>query len=74
MTTNEYLDLAADLVTKSGVVHANQSGFSTTKATLKVGHDGSLTGKVRSFRTLEGGDKCDSGQVTFKAKIGGSTK
>jgi hypothetical protein len=72
--TNEYLDLAADLVTKSGVVHANEEGFSKTLATVKVGHDGSLTGKVRSFRTLEDGDKCDSGQVTFKAKIGGSTK
>ena len=31
VTTNEYLDLAADLVTKSGVVHANQSGFSVSR-------------------------------------------
>jgi hypothetical protein len=73
-TTNEYLDLAADLVTKSGVVHANQEGFSKTTATLKVGHDGTLTGKVKSSATLEGGIKCTSGNVTLKAKIGGSTK
>jgi hypothetical protein len=72
--TNEYLDLSGDLVTKSGVVHADEEGFSKTKATLKVGHNGTLTGKVRSTSTLEGGIKCDSGNVTFKAKIGGSTK
>jgi hypothetical protein len=73
-STNEYLDLAADLVTKSGVVHANQEGFSKTIATIKVGHDGSLTGKVLSTSTLESGIKCTSGNVTLKAKIGGSTK
>ncbi len=73
-STNEYLDIAADLVTKSGVVHANQEGFSKTTATIKVGHDGSLTGKVKSTRTLEGGIKCAGGNVTLKAKIGGQTK
>jgi hypothetical protein len=73
-STNEYLDLAADKVTKSGVVHANQEGFSKTTASIKVGHDGSLTGKVLSTSTLEGGIKCTSGNVTLTAKIGGSTK
>ena len=73
-STNEYLALAGDLVTKSGVVHANQEGFSKTTATLKVGHDGSLTGRVLSTSTLEGGIKCTSGNVTLKAKIGGTTK
>jgi hypothetical protein len=73
-STNEYLALAGDLVTKSGVVHANEEGFSKTTATLKVGHDGSLTGRVLSTSTLEGGIKCTSGNVTLKAKIGGSTK
>jgi hypothetical protein len=73
-STNEYLDLAADLVTKSGVVHADEEGFSKTTATLKVGHDGTLTGRVLSTSTLEGGIKCTSGNVTLKAKIGGSTK
>ena len=72
-STNEYLDLAADLVTKSGVVHADQEGFSKTTATVKVGHNGTLTGKVVSTSTLESGIKCTSGNVTFKAKIGGST-
>jgi hypothetical protein len=74
VTTNEYLDLAGDQVTPSGVVRADQEGFSKTTATIKVGHGGSLTGKVRSYRTLEDGDKCDSRNVTFSAKIGGSTK
>jgi hypothetical protein len=73
-STNEYLALAGDLVTKSGVVHADQEGFSKTKATLKVGRGGTLTGKVLSTSTLEGGIKCTSGNVTLKAKIGGSTK
>jgi hypothetical protein len=73
-STNEYLDLAADLVTKSGVVHADQEGFSKTSATIKVGHNGTLTGRVLSTSTLEGGIKCTSGNVTLKAKIGGSTK
>jgi hypothetical protein len=73
-STNEYLALSGDLVTKSGVVHANQEGFSKTTATLKVGHNGTLTGKVLSTSTLEGGIKCTSGNVTLKAKIGGSTK
>ncbi len=73
-STNEYLDLAGDLVTRSGVVHANQEGFSKTTATLEVGHGGTLTGRVLSSSTLEGGIKCSSGNVTLKAKIGGQTK
>jgi hypothetical protein len=43
--TDEYLDLAGDLVTKSGIVNASQEGFAKK-----------------------------SGNVTFKAKIGGSTR
>jgi hypothetical protein len=74
VTTNEYLDLSGNRVSPSGVVHVYESGFSKTKSTIKVGHNGSLTGQVRSYRTLEDGDKCDSGNVTFTAKIGGSTK
>ena len=73
-STNEYLDLAGDLVTKNGTVHANEEGFSKTIATLKVLHNGTLTGKVRSTSKLEDGEKCDSGAVTLSAKIGGSTK
>ncbi|HEY1855158.1 MAG TPA: hypothetical protein VGG40_11270 [Solirubrobacterales bacterium] len=73
-STNEYLALFGDLVTSSGTVHANQSGFSKTIATLKVTHHGSLTGKVRASTTLENGTKCDSGPITLTAKIGGSTK
>ncbi|MBS1861388.1 MAG: hypothetical protein JSS68_06705 [Actinobacteria bacterium] len=73
-SANEYLSLFGDLVTRSGAVHADQEGFSKTTATIKVGHGGSLAGKVRSTSTLEGGIKCDSGAVTFSAKIGGSVR
>ena len=73
-STNEYLALFGDLVTKSGTVHANEEGFSKTIATLKVLHNGTLTGKVRSTSKLEDGEKCDSGPVTLTAKIGGSTE
>jgi hypothetical protein len=72
--TNEYLDLAGDLVTKSGTVNASEEGFAKVTAKLKVGHGGSLTGKVRATRTLEEGTRCDSGNVTLSAKIGGSVK
>lgn len=68
-STNEYLALAGDLVTPSGVVHANEEGFSKTIATLKVAKNGSLTGRVRSTSTLENGSKCDSGNVTLSAKL-----
>lgn len=68
-STNEYLALFGDQVTPSGVVHANQEGFSKTIATLKVTSHGTLTGKVRSTTTLEGGFKCDSGNVTLQAKL-----
>jgi hypothetical protein len=68
-STNEYLALSGDLVTSSGVVHANQEGFSKTIATLKVAKSGSLTGRVRATSTLENGIKCDSGNVTLSAKL-----
>jgi hypothetical protein len=73
-TANEYLALFGDIVPKSGVVRANEESFSKTIATLKVSHQGTLTGKVQSTTTLEDGEKCDSGPVTLSAKIGGSTK
>jgi hypothetical protein len=72
--TNEYMDLAANKVNANGTVNADEEGFAKLRATIKVGHDGSLTGKARATRTLEEGTKCDSGNVTLSAKIGGSTK
>jgi hypothetical protein len=38
-STDEYLDLAGDLVTKSGTVNASQAGFARVTAKLQVGHD-----------------------------------
>jgi hypothetical protein len=73
-SANEYLALFGNVVPKSGVVKFNEQSFSKTVATLKVSHHGTLTGKVRDTITLEDGEKCDSGDVTFTAKIGGSTK
>jgi hypothetical protein len=67
--TNEYLALFGDEVTRSGVVHADQEGFSKTIATLKVTKHGTLTGKVRATTTLEDGVKCDSGKVTLSARL-----
>jgi hypothetical protein len=73
-STNEYLALFDDPVPASGVVHVTSQGFSKLVATIKVGDHGTLTGKVRATSKLEDGEKCDSGPVTFTAKIGGSTK
>jgi hypothetical protein len=73
-TSEEALSPAYNLITKSGYVNADEDGFSKVTASLKVGHNGTLTGKVRSTETLEDGAKCDSGKVTLKAKIGGTTK
>jgi hypothetical protein len=72
--TNEYMDLPADKVNPNGTVNADENGFSKLVATLKVGHNGTLTGKARATQTLEDGTKCDSGNVTLSAKIGGTTK
>jgi hypothetical protein len=73
-STNEYLDLSDTVVPKSGLVHVSTQGFSKLVATIKVGHHGTLTGKVRATSKLEDGEKCDSGPVTIAAKIGGSTR
>jgi hypothetical protein len=72
-TTNAYLDLFDETLPRSGVLHVDQQAFSKIVATIKVGHGGSLSGNLRATGTLEDGAKCDSGTVTFKAKLGGST-
>jgi hypothetical protein len=73
-SANEYLALSGNVDPKSGVVKFNEQSFSKTVVTLKVSHLGTLTGKVRDTIPLEDGEKCDSGNVTLSAKIGGSTK
>ncbi len=73
-STNEYLDLTDTVVPGSGVVHVHSQGFSKLVATIKVGHHGTIAGKVRATSKLEDGERCDSGPVTIAAKIGGSTR
>jgi hypothetical protein len=73
-STNAYLAGFAETIPKSGVIHTHEKAFSTIVTTIKVGHGGSLSGTTRATGKLEDGAKCDSGNVTFKAKIGGSTK
>ena len=52
-------------------MHAVEESFSKTVATIKVGHHGILSGRLRSTETLEDGARCDSGNVTFGAKLKG---
>jgi hypothetical protein len=73
-TGTEVFFPADNAISASGKVNAPQDGFSKVVATLQVSHNGSMTGRIRSTQTLEDGAKCDSGNVTLKAKIGGSTK
>jgi hypothetical protein len=73
-TSSEALAVPYNLIAKNGAVDADEEGFSKVNAKLKVGHNGTLTGKVRSTETLEDGAKCDSGNVTLSAKIGGTAK
>ena len=73
-TSEEALALSGNLITKSGNVNADEEGFAKVNAKLKVGHNGVVTGKVRATETLEDGARCDSGNVTLKAKIGGQAK
>ncbi len=65
---------ALNRIRSNGAVEADQSGFAKVVAALKVTHHGTMTGKIRATETLEDGARCDSGNVTFAAKIGGSTR
>jgi hypothetical protein len=63
-----------DAIKPNGKVAVETDGFAKVTATLKVARNGSMTGTIHSTETLENGGKCNSGTVTLKAKIGGSTK
>jgi hypothetical protein len=73
-TSSEAVSPAYNSISKGGHVNGDQDSFSKVVASFQVGHNGSLTGKIRSTETLEEGARCDSGTVTLRAKIGGSTK
>jgi hypothetical protein len=73
-TSHETFFPSIDAIKSNGKVVVDTDGFAKVTATLKVTHDGTMTGRLRSTETLENGAKCDSGNVTLKAKIGGSTK
>jgi hypothetical protein len=75
-TSHEVVALSGDAIAESGAVHVEEQGFAEGKtiASFKVGRNGVLTGRVHSTQTLEDGARCDSGNVTLSAKIGGATK
>lgn len=73
-TGSELLDLSGYLIAKNGKVNASGGAFAKVTAFFTVAHNGTLTGKIRAVSTSEEGVRCDSGNVTLKAKIGGSTK
>ena len=68
-TSDETLFLLDVPVASNGTVHAVEESFSKTVATIKVGHHGTLSGRLSSTGTLEDGAHCDSGNVTFNAKL-----
>ncbi len=73
-TSSETFFPAYNRIRRSGFVEANQDGFAKVVASLRVAHNGTMTGKIRATETLEEGAKCDSATVTLRAKIGGSTR
>jgi hypothetical protein len=70
--SEEAVYLSGATIPASGKVKVNLSGFATVLVTYQVGHGGVITGTLRATRTLPDGTKCDSGNVTLKAGIGGS--
>ena len=68
-TSYETFFPAYNAISASGMVDANQEGFSKVVATLDVTHNGLITGKIRATDTLEDGAKCESGPVTLRAKL-----
>ncbi len=67
--TNEYLSFVGNRVEPNGYVDGDEEGFAKLVASLKVRHNGTLTGKAHATETLEDGTKCHSGNVTLSAKL-----
>jgi hypothetical protein len=70
-SASESILLSGELIRKSGEVDADQDGFAKLTIRFKVGHDGTITGRIDGTETLESGVRCASGNVTVSAKLKG---
>jgi len=67
-STNDYVDLSEVPVPKSGVVHNSETAFSVVVVTVKVAHNGTMSGTFEATGTVsDGTSDCTSGVVTFNA-------
>jgi hypothetical protein len=67
-TTNAYVDLALAPVPKSGVVHFTSTAFSVVTATIKIHHNGTMSGTFAATGVAGGSSAgCSSGPVAFTA-------
>lgn len=72
-TEEEIIYLPKNTIAKSGVVDVLGGFKPGATVKIKVARNGTLSGKIHLRETLETGTRCDSGEVTLKAKIGGRT-
>jgi hypothetical protein len=67
-STNAYVDLSQIPVPKSGVIHNSSTAFSVVVVTVKVAHNGTMSGTFEATGTVsDGTSDCTSGVVTFNA-------
>jgi hypothetical protein len=73
-TEEEIIYLPKNTIAKSGMVDALGGLKPGSTVKIKVARNGTLAGQIHVAETLETGTKCDSGEVTLKAKIGGTAR
>jgi hypothetical protein len=78
-TEEQLIELPAGTIARNGTVTYSvgaSPGATEKRASekFKVARNGTLTGRIRLSETLETGTRCESGDVTLKAKIGGLSK
>jgi hypothetical protein len=73
-TEEEIIYLPKNTIATSGAVDVLGGLKPGATVKIKVARNGTLSGQIHLRETLETGTKCDSGEVTLKAKIGGTAK
>lgn len=73
-TEEEIIYLPENTIASSGAVDVLGGLKPGATVKIKVARNGTLSGRIHLSETLETGTKCDSGAVTLKAKIGGTSK
>jgi hypothetical protein len=68
-SASESILLSGERIAKSGKVNADQDGFAKLTIRFKVGHNGTISGRINGTETLESGVRCASGTVTVSAKL-----